>query len=175
MVSLHKVQCALCRHHRDAGHGQRLVHHCPAAPAAQHRGCTPQASQDRTLPHQLTWQVNASALREREGSRLLCIPTVKSAILPPIILKSDCSRGESGHPQSTVQCVYAASTACDNTFSLCSENSQGPGGASGPSLSPGSGRSSGRVEDSESTAVMLMAFAIRFAFKVPHSSPSASV
>ena len=51
---------------------------------------------------------------------------------------------------------------------MCSENSQGPGGASGAPLSPGSGRGSGRVEDSESTAVMLMAFAIRFAFKVPY-------
>ena len=48
---------------------------------------------------------------------------------------------------------------------LCSESSQGPGGTSTPSLSPNGGRS-GRVEDSETTAVMLMAFAIKFAFKV---------
>ena len=56
-------------------------------------------------------------------------------------------------------------------FRACSESSQGPGGASTASRSPPSGRS-GRVEDSESTAVMLMAFTIKFAFKVlPCSCP----
>ena len=71
VASLHKVQCAPCRHHRDAGHGQGPLHHCPATAAAQHRGCTPQASQNRALPQQLTWKVNAPALYETEGSRLL--------------------------------------------------------------------------------------------------------
>ena len=94
-------------------------------------------------------------------------------MLSLIILKSDCSIGESREPHGTLPCSSVHSTHHDIYF-WYSENSQGPGGASGPSLSPGSGRSSGRVEDSESTAVMLMAFAIRFAFKVPHISLSAS-
>lgn len=65
--------------------------------------------------------------------------------------------------------LAAGRTPDDSTteliIGLCSESSQGPGGASAPSLSPNGGRS-GRVEDSEPTAVMLMAFAIKFAFKV---------
>ena len=74
VAQVYKVLCAVCRHHRDAGDGQGPVHHCLAAPAAQHRGCTPQTPQNRTLPQQLTWQVNVPALHGMEGYLLLRIP-----------------------------------------------------------------------------------------------------